>query len=241
MRTILVDADIIAYRVSSALEKAIDWGEDLWTLHADASEGRAAINVAVDRIINGLNADDLVVCLTDPINFRTKVYPPYKGNRNARKPLILGEMKRYLAENFPSYQRPGLEADDIMGILSTHPKIIKGEKVVVTVDKDLRSVPGLFAHMDTMEVEEITEAAADYQHLYQTLTGDNTDGYPGCPGVGPKTAEKILVDPTWDAVVAAFNKAGFGEEEALVQARVARILRACDYDFKNKEVKLWTP
>jgi DNA polymerase-1 len=42
-------------------------------------------------------------------------------------------------------------------------------------------------------------------------------------------------------VVAAFESKGLTEEDALVQARVARICRASDYDFKTKEVKLWNP
>ena len=95
------------------------------------------------------------------------------------------------------------------------------------------------------------EAQANYHHLLQALTGDTVDGYAGCPGVGPVAAEKILkefmaeeafdVKAAWSAVVEAYSKKGLGEEEALTQARVARICRAEDYDFKRKTVKLWTP
>ena len=84
-----------------------------------------------------------------------------------------------------------------------------------------------------------------YWHMMQTLTGDSTDGYSGCPGCGPKTAEKILAplvpDDYWKAVVKAYSAAGLSEDEALVQARVARICWASDYDFKKKKVKLWNP
>lgn len=45
----------------------------------------------------------------------------------------------------------------------------------------------------------------------------------------------------WDAMVTVAAKQGMTEEELLVQAQVARICRHCDYDFKNKEVILWTP
>ena len=93
--------------------------------------------------------------------------------------------------------------------------------------------------------------------MMQTLTGDTTDGYTGCPGIGPKTAEKILqaalaegtteANPAqlreiyWQHVVKAYAKAGLSEEEALTQARVARICRNSDYDFKTKQVILWSP
>jgi DNA polymerase-1 len=43
----------------------------------------------------------------------------------------------------------------------------------------------------------------------------------------------------WEAVKGAFKKAGFGEQEALCQARVARILRSGEYDKKTGNVKLW--
>jgi DNA polymerase-1 len=42
-------------------------------------------------------------------------------------------------------------------------------------------------------------------------------------------------------VVDAYLKAGLTEEDALMNARMARILRAEDWDFENNEVKLWTP
>ena len=88
----------------------------------------------------------------------------------------------------------------------------------------------------------ITEKEADYWHFFQTLTGDTIDGYSGCPGIGAVNAKRILdEDPSWESVVKTFNKKGFTEEDALVQARCARILRASDYNFDTEEVILWTP
>ena len=76
----------------------------------------------------------------------------------------------------------------------------------------------------------------------QTLTGDPTDGYSGCPSIGKVSAERILKDnSTWQAVVDTYKKKKLSEDAALQQARVARILRASDYDFKKKEIKLWLP
>ena len=80
--------------------------------------------------------------------------------------------------------------------------------------------------------------------MFQTLVGDATDGYSGCPTIGPVAATKLLgfcSDQTamWDLVTSTYRKKGLGEEEALIQARVARILRFEDY--KKEEVLLWTP
>jgi len=130
---------------------------------------------------------------------------------------------------------------------------VKGEKVIVSIDKDMKTIPGLFIRWGTEDAEliEVTEQQADYWHLYQTLTGDVTDGYKGLPGCGPKGAEKVLDSFTtetaswlpvaWQHVVAAYEKKGLNEDDAIIQARMARILRASDYDFKNKRPILWTP
>ncbi len=60
--------------------------------------------------------------------------------------------------------------------------------------------------------------------------------------IGPKTASRLLDEAAnWDTVVNAYEKAGLTEEDALVQARVARILRASDYDQSTQEPILWTP
>ena len=61
--------------------------------------------------------------------------------------------------------------------------------------------------------------------------------------MGPvKCSKKFETDgASWQSVVELFESKGFTEEDALLQARVARILRYEDYDFEKKEVILWTP
>ena len=115
---------------------------------------------------------------------------------------------------------------------------------MVTIDKDLKTIPGL--HFDPGNpddgIYEVTQEQADYNHLFQSLTGDLVDGYKGCPGVGPVKAARILEkDPCWASVVAAYNEKGISEEDALVQARVARILRWGEYNMEKKETRLWNP
>lgn len=80
--------------------------------------------------------------------------------------------------------------------------------------------------------------------MFQTLCGDSTDGYKGCPSVGAKTAEKILDVPTgdmWSEVLATYEKKGLTYEDALIQARIARILRGDEYNLDTGEMNLWTP
>ena len=77
----------------------------------------------------------------------------------------------------------------------------------------------------------------------QTMAGDNTDGYSGVPGVGVKKAEKIFSEKgyTWKAVVETFEEKDMTEEDALVNARLARILTTDDYDHDKREPILWQP
>ncbi len=241
-KTILIDADIVLYQACCACDEATDWGNDIWTLAADAKECRQRVDVTFADLKEELKADELVVCLSDTENWRKSVYPAYKSNRKkTRKPLIYPEVKQYLLKVYRSFMWPQLEADDVLGILATSNRYIKGEKIIVSEDKDLKTIPGLLYNPGKPElgVVEITKKEADRSHLIQSLAGDRTDGYPGCPGVGPKGAEKV-VDDGWDGVVQVYENAGITEQEALVQAQVARILRANEWT-KTKGVKLWQP
>lgn len=255
----LIDGDIFAYEAAAAAEEPIYWGDDLWTLHAFETPAKEALDTRIRSLQEAVEADQVIVALSDSDNFRKRILPTYKSNRaNTRKPMLLKPLKQYLRDTFKTYERPSLEGDDVLGILATWPAL-KGDKVIVSKDKDFRSIPAkvFYANRPEEGVLEVSEFEADKYHMLQTLTGDTTDGYKGCPNCGPVKAERVLqaaIDEGtpwatqaqlrqlfWQHVVATYTKAGLSEEEALVQARCARILRATDYDFKNKEPILWTP
>ena len=118
---------------------------------------------------------------------------------------------------------------------------------IVSVDKDLLTVPGYHWDFEKKEMFYVDEGLADYNFYMQTLTGDATDGYKGCPGVGPVKAKRILdkaieedID-MWDAVVDTFIKAKLSRDEAILQARMAYILRKDQYDGLDNYPKLWYP
>lgn len=269
-RVLLIDADVLAYEAASGCEKVTHWGEGYYTWSCQFQDVVDHFDAALAKIVETLKGDP-VLCLTDSLgNFRFDVLPTYKGNRaSTKKPLVLKDFKQFLIDERGAYFRPGLEGDDCMGILMTRANPSREERVIVSLDKDMKTIPGLVCRWPIEQKPRlISEAEADYWHLYQTLTGDQTDGYSGCPGVGPKKAEAILSNlkrgctgpcglaadsdcknsvcqdrsvTAWQAVVEAYEKAGFSEEVALQQARVARILRASDYDFKERKPILWTP
>lgn len=234
---LLIDGDIVAYQAAVSAETPVNWGDGLWTLHAYEEEVVAKIEQHLSLIIGDLHFDKIQVAISDIKNFRKDVDPQYKANRkNIRKPMLLQFAKDYLFEKYDGLIYPNLEADDVLGIeLTSDP-----DCVIWSTDKDLKTITGV--HLVDGELTHIESQVSDYWFLYQTLVGDLTDNYQGCPKVGPKTAEKILdKDCSWDAVVAAYIKAGLSETVALQNARLARILRAGEYNKETGEVILWTP
>lgn len=235
---ILIDGDILIYEASFGVEKSIHWGDDMWTLHADAREAKQRLDVQIVELVETLDAGKYTICLSDSENFRKDLDPSYKANRNSRKPVVYREVKDYVLDAWKAQVWPRLEADDVIGILAT--KLT--DTVIVSIDKDFKTVPARIYNPSKPElgIYTVTKEEADRWHLIQTLTGDRVDGYSGCPGIGPKRAEQI-VEGGWPAVVEAYVKAGLSEEVAITQARLARILRKGDYTKKTRRVKLWTP
>lgn len=244
-RIAVIDIDSIIYAVactSEVLNKAD--GTYLPTRTAEAAYEEVADRLR--KLVRKVQADDAIICLSYTNCFRYKLLPTYKGNRTNRKPEVLLELQRLVADRKPyrTLQVVGLEADDVAGITAGALQAQGREPVICSIDKDLRQIPGLLFQGE--KVEEITEEYADRWHLYQALIGDPTDNYTGCPGVGPKKAAAILDQPgsaaeRWARVLEAFKSRGYGEDYALTQARVSRILRASDWDGVAKEPILWEP
>lgn len=245
MKTLLIDGDILIYKIAAKNEEAVNWGEGLWTLHCFEEPCLAEVDAEIDRLVNNFKAEKIVIALTDKKNFRKDVLPSYKDNRKSkRKPLILPTLRQYLIDKYEAITMENLEADDVLGILATQPS--NDEKIIVSIDKDLLQIPAKISK-DGETTIEVSEDEANYWFMLQTLTGDSTDGYSGCPKVGVKTAQKILGDhinvpllDLWMRVLAAYARVGYSTDEVLQQARVARILRHGDYNVEKGQVKLWS-
>lgn len=246
---LLIDADMFAYKACTSVTKEIDWGNNLYTFHADIEEAKAYFEDAIDYALESalqkhkFSGDyEPIFCFTDDNgrNFRKKLLPTYKANRG-KKPLAYGALKTYIKNSYESCQIDSLEADDCMGILSTLPNN-KDNCILISGDKDINTLAGYHYDFIHDEYYYVTQEEADFFFLQQVLTGDTTDGYSGCPSIGKVTAVKLLTEsPTWETVIKAYKRKGLTEQEALVQARVARILRAGEYDFKLGRVILWKP
>ena len=236
---ILIDCDYIVYKCCAAAETEMDFGDDVIVVTSNFSDAYKCVKRDLDRIQSDLGSfdDELILFFTSPKNFRKKILPEYKGHRQRKKPCGFKRVISELKKNYRVILKDTLEADDALGIYATkYPG-----NIIVSPDKDMRQIPGKL--YDFKETVDITPEEGAKWHLIQTMAGDNTDGYAGVPGIGDKKAEKIFEEKgyTWQAVVETFVEKEMTEEDALVNARLARILQTSDYDHKNKEPILWTP
>ena len=235
---LLIDADFIVYKSCAAAETEIDFGNDVIFVTSNFSDALSATHKELTKIRDKFGSFSTVkLFFSDSTNFRKKILPEYKGHRNRKKPCGYKRVIRELKTEYDVVIMPTLEADDAMGIYATkHPG-----NIIVSPDKDMKQIPGKLYNLDEQFTVSKEEGAK--WHLIQTLAGDQTDGYPGVPGIGVKRAETLFSKEgySWKTVVKAFEDKGYTALTAITNARLARILTADDYDFKNKQPILWSP
>jgi DNA polymerase-1 len=243
----MIDGDIVLYQACSGAETETEWEPEQWHIETDLRVAKKAARIQLADILFRSGCDDLVIAISSSDNYRKDIYPEYKATRaGKRKPVGYKALKDWMPTEYQCIMKPKLEGDDVMGIFATRSDA--GKVVLWSLDKDIATIPGNFMQGKTKRTVQPHEA--DYYWLCQTMAGDQVDNYPGCKGIGMKTAEKLLgkctpafnVDVEWRKVVLpAFIKAGFDEDYALTQARCARILRFSDWDNEKQEPILWTP
>ena len=241
MKTILLDADMLVYRAAFASETETKWDEDTWSLTCKESDMKREVITFMYNLAETLDSTDIVPVFSTSTNYRYDLWSDYKANRKGkRKPVGLKWLIGWVTETYKGISEPNLEADDWIGILATRdPK----NTIAVSGDKDFETLPVEWYNPLKDETKTTSPEAARRFHLVQALAGDPADGYKGAKGVGIIGAQKRLDKDgyTWDTVVAAYEKAGQTEEDALLNARLAYILHDKDYNEDTKEITLWTP
>lgn len=173
---------------------------------------------AVYGFVNTLNdvltteKPDFIGIAFDPAGgtFRHEAYPEYKAQREATPedikwavPVIKDIIRAY---NIPILETPGYEADDVIGTLALQGVEAGLEVHMVTPDKDYAQLvrPGIFmrrpghgaAGMEKLGPTEVCEKYGinNTEQVIDLLglMGDTADNVPGCPGVGEKTAVKLI-------------------------------------------------
>jgi DNA polymerase-1 len=178
--------------------------------------------------------------------FRTEMYPEYKANRAAMPDDLLPQIspikEMVRAFNIPTLELAGYEADDIIGTLACDCEAKGMDVVVVTGDKDLMQVvTGRVTLLDTMkdkatgirEVEERFGVPPELVIDILGLAGDTSDNIPGVPGIGEKTAIKLIqefgsLDRLLERAGEVKGKTGERVREFAEQARLSRRLATID-------------
>lgn len=233
-----IDADFYGYRTCQVNETELDWGADVITIHSNFKEVVRCFQAEIDKLKRRFDTDRVLLFFSDSKNFRKTVDPEYKGNRTKRKPVGYKRLLEWCYNHYKTIRYDNLEADDALG-LECH--LDPSDFILISPDKDMKQISCNLFNGD--ELTYTTPEEADYWFWRQCLTGDPVDGYKGVPGIGAKGAEKILAkaeDP-WQAVVASYEKAGLTLDDAIRNARLARILRPGEYNSTTKEPILWTP
>lgn len=161
------------------------------------------------EIIDKEHPTHLGVAFDHGKTFRHEAYPPYKAQREETPEdikLSVPYIKEILhAMNIPVLQADGFEADDVIGTLATQAGKAGVETYMLTPDKDYGQLIAPNVYMfkprhgggyDKIGEEEIKDKyginSAHQVIDLLALMGDSADNYPGCPGVGEKTAAKLI-------------------------------------------------
>ena len=242
-KVMIVDGDLVIYKIASSLEEPIDWGNDVWTLHSDLNVGKQLFKQNMEHYKKFTKSKEIIIAFSDKNNYRKQLDTEYKSYRKKiRKPICYKPLRKWVEENYNFYRLPNLEGDDVIGILAT--QHYKTNNVIISGDKDMRTIPSWHCFIGDDQLEYVDEQKANYNFCLQVLTGDQADGYKGCVGVGAVKANRVLhnkktIDEMWEAVIQEYERNGQSFEDAYHQARLARILRKDEYDFSKNKPTLW--
>ena len=204
--------------------------------------------------------DSIELILSGPGNYREALATvfPYKGNRDPdHKPHWYQQIRNYLTGEWGARVVSGREADDECSILAHRHMGEERSYVVATIDKDLDQIPG--EHYNYMKQVFYAQSESDAERFFleQCVSGDATDGIPGCYKSGPVRAAKLvqsLIDGSpernkqlaagiWDGIVAAYAKSQLlpgcpyvDRDPSAVALETARLVKLQEY-----EGQLWRP
>ncbi len=204
-RFVILDGSSLMYRAFYALPPLTD------------SQGRPTNAIfgfsnMLTKLLTELQPDKLVIAFDKgKTTFRTERYADYKGTRDKTPEELLAQiplLHEFAAAFGISFiEKERYEADDIIGTLATKAAGAGHEVMVVTGDRDALqlvrpNLKVLLTKKGISELKEYDEAAFVEEYGFppiklidlKGLMGDTSDNIPGVPGVGPKTASKLLLE-----------------------------------------------
>jgi DNA polymerase-1 len=200
--------------------------------------------------------------------FRHDMFPEYKAHRD-EMPEDIRKSIPYIREIIKGYRIPilekeGFEADDVFGTLAKTAEKEGFQVFMVTPDKDYAQLvsKNIFMYKpkrlgNEMEILGVEQVCENFQihHPLQVidvlgLMGDTSDNIPGCPGIGPKTAMKLVSEfGSVEGVYQNIDKLKGKQKESLEQfeeqvrmsRKLAEIILDVPLEFNEEDLKLSEP
>lgn len=199
-----VDAPFVLFRSFFALPDSIR-GADGHSVNALLGAANVLLRIAADRAPRAI-----VVCFgAEAADYRVGLFPPYHADRPPVPEELdwqFGEAPGFFeAFGWSAQSSPDLEADDLLGSLASVETEAGGDTLILTGDRDMYQCTGERVHVlylksgisgfEEVDPDEVTRRYGIGPALvpdFIALRGDPSDGLPGAPGVGPKTAAELL-------------------------------------------------
>ncbi len=247
MKVMLIDGNSLTYRAFFALPT------DLTTASGQVTNAVYGFTSMLINLVRDQQPDQVVVAFDRPEpTFRHEALDTYKANRTAAPDILrqqMGLVRQVVdALALPVVERAGFEADDLIATLAAEGRDRGDEVVIVTGDRDsyqlvedplvkvLYNKRGVsdYALYDEAGILERTGVPPERYVEYAALRGDPSDNLPGVPGVGEKTAAKLVM--TYGGLDGIFEhvdeqtpklRANLAEHEAQVRrnAELMRLVR----------------
>src|SRR5438309_4100353 len=257
-KLLLLDGNSLAYRAFFALPT------DMATASGQVTNAVFVFTSMLINLLKDHRPDAIVAAFDRPEpTFRHEVFTDYKAGR-AEAPDILRQqmgLVRQVVETLriPTVDMPGYEADDVIATLATRARDAGDEVIIVTGDRDtyqlvedplvkvLYNRRGVSDYVlyDEAGIKERTGVTPAQYPEYAAMRGDPSDNLPGVPGVGEKTAAKLINDYGGiDGVFANVDKCTpklrenlrAAEDQVRQNARVMVLRRDIDIDVSLDEL-----
>ncbi|MEB6566090.1 DNA polymerase I [Acinetobacter towneri] len=254
---VLVDGSYFLFRAFHALPPLTT----STGLHTNAIRGAIS---AIQKLMRRTQPTHMAVIFDTPEpTFRHELSPIYKGDRPSM-PEELSQQIPYLhalirALGIPLFMLPGAEADDIIGTLAKRAEAEGQQVLISTGDKDMAQLVTEKVTLEDsfkekpMDIQAVFDKFGVWPHQiidYLTLMGDASDGIMGVPGIGAKTAAKLLTE--YGSIGAILENADnikgkVGQnikdntDGIALDHQLASIVCDLDLDFGYSELKLQEP
>ncbi len=238
---LIADVPWLLYRSYFALPKSIV-GADGQPVNALLGTVNAILTF-YDRPLPAQPPDGVVACMgAEQAQYRVRLYPPYHAHRDPMPPELAAQWQQapaLLASLGWTYATsPDLEADDVMFSHARAEEERGGQALLLTGDRDLYG-----AVTDRVAVAELLKGGAhgeigrdgvrerygvepEQVPDFIALRGDPSDGLPGAPGIGAKTAAELLREhETLEALLSAAGADAHADDADAAAVRASRVMR----------------